>query len=179
MKNMKNALMLQCWYSKISDHWYPWLKNELEARGYQTQFPDIAEFRKDAPDLSIILRDVENLRCINRDTMMVSHSLGCLAALRLAETHPYDTLILVSGWDYNDLTEAHQSFWKTPVDHAAIKKNGKRVIVIHSDNDPYITAFSAEEMSKRLGGTFVCVKNGGHLTAQYGFTTLPAIVPYL
>lgn len=54
----------------------------------------------------------------------------------------------------------------------------KEIYCILSDNDPYITAFTAKEMSKRLGGKFILVKGAGHFTEKYGVTTIPKMIPY-
>lgn len=43
MSTQQNLLFLQSWYSKISDNWYPWLKEQADAKEYTTCFPDISE----------------------------------------------------------------------------------------------------------------------------------------
>ena len=176
---MKKALFLQSWYSQITDNWYGWLKTELEKKGYQTYFPDLPEIRKDVPDMQQMLGQIEALNCIDSDTTVIAHSLGCLLAMRLAEKHQFQKMILVSGWDFDDLTEGHVLFWKNKIDHAAIKQNVQERYVIHSDTDPYFTADTAQCMSKRLGAECIIIPSGGHLTAKTGFTTLPQLLPLL
>ena len=107
---MNKVLFLQSWYSQVSDHWYPWLESELKNKGYQTFFPDIPEMRKDIPDMSKILKFIESLKVIDQDTLIIGHSLGNLLAMRLAEKHCLKGLILVSAWDFDDLTEGHKLF---------------------------------------------------------------------
>lgn len=99
--------------------------------------------------------------------------------MRLAEKYSFDKLFLVASWDYNDLTAEHRLFWKTPINHALIKQHVDKIYCVSSDNDPYVTAFIAEEMSKRLGATFILVKGVGHFTAKDRVTTMPVILPYL
>jgi uncharacterized protein len=176
---MKNVLFLQSWYSKISDNWYLWLETELKNKGYVTNFPDIPEMRERMPDMKKILNHIKSLKVIDKDTVIIGHSLGCLLAMRLAEKYTYKQMILVSGWDFNDLTDEHQLFWETKMNHNQIKEHVKNIVVIHSDNDPYITAITAEDMSKRLGGKFVLIKGGGHFGAKDGFTQLPQILEFL
>ena len=177
--NMKKILFLQSWYSKITDNWYEWLKRELDASGYETHFEDIPEMRKDTPDMNTILTYIESLHFIDENTTIIAHSLGCLLALRLGEHHSFKKMILVSGWDFDDLTTEHSSFWKNKINHDKIKSHVKEICVIHSDTDPYITAFSAREMSKRLGAEFLLIKNGGHITAKDGFTEFPQLLKLL
>jgi hypothetical protein len=176
---MKKVLFLQSWYSQITDNWYLWLKTELEKKGYITIFPDIPEMRKDVPDMKKILSYIESLGVLDEDTTIIAHSLGCLLAMRLAESHPYKSMILVSGWDFDDLYENHKLFWETKIDHEKIKNNVKNIFVVHSDNDPFSTAFCAEEMSKRLGGKFFLIKNGKHFTSKDGFTEMPILLEIL
>jgi predicted alpha/beta hydrolase family esterase len=176
---MKNVLFLQSWYSKIDDNWYGWLKAEVEKKGYKAVFRDISELRNDTPDLEKILNLIKELNVPDRETTVVAHSLGCLVAMRLAEIFSFKKMILVSGWDYDDLTKEHELFWKTKIDHKKIKNNVKEIIVVHSDNDPYFTAFNAEEMSKRLGGQFILIPGGGHFASKEKCVTLPQLLNLL
>ncbi|HLE48519.1 MAG TPA: alpha/beta hydrolase [Patescibacteria group bacterium] len=176
---MKNVLFLQSWYSKVTDNWYPWLKKELEKKGFITHFPDIPEMRKDVPEMSKILKFIESLKIIDKDTIIIGHSLGNLLAMRLAEKHRYKQMILVSAWDYDDLCEGHRLFWKTKINHSKIKGNVKNITVIHSDNDPYYTSISAEDTSKRLNARYILIKGGGHFTAKERTKKIPEILELL
>jgi uncharacterized protein len=176
---MKKALIVHAWYNSPENNWYPWLKNELERKGYSVTLPDFTELRKDVPELITILTQIEKTVKPDNDTVVVGHSLGCLVALRLAEKLTLKKVVLVSGWDFNDLTEGHRKFWKTKLNHAKIMKNVSEIVVIHSSNDPYITASQAEDMCKRFKGKFVLVKDAGHITAKDGYTKLPAILQFL
>lgn len=176
---MKNALFLQSWFSHVTDNWYPWLESELKKMGYTTHFPDIAEFRQDAPDLETILNEIKVMNCIDEETIIIGHSLGAVTAMRIAETQIVRQLILVSAWDFDVLFEAQASFWQTKINHDGIKNNvGKRTI-IHSDNDPYTTRFHAEAMAKRLEAKCIIIPGGGHLTSKDGITQLPEIITSL
>lgn len=176
---MKKALFLQSWYSKVTDNWYPWLEKELQKKGYKTFFPDIPEMRKDVPDMNKILNFIESLKVIDKDTVIISHSLGNLLAMRLAEKHKYKQMILVSAWDYDDLCEGHKLFWKNKINHAKIKKNVKDITIIHSDNDPYYTAIAAEDTSKRLNAKYILIKGGGHFGSKEKTKKLPQILDLL
>ena len=82
--------------------------------------------------------------------------------MRLAEKYKFAKMIIVSGWDFDDLFKAHRLFWKTKINHRKIKNNVKDIVVIQGEHDPYVTASTAEEMSKRLNAKFVLVKGLGH-----------------
>ncbi len=173
---MKSALILISWYGTPKDNWSPWLKTELEKKGYQVSVPDLPTICSDRPDMEEMLKTLK----VDKDTVVIGHSLGALLGLRLAERQKFNKLILVSGWDFDDLTEEHKLFWPDKINHEKIKENVKEIIVIHSSNDPYTTAIAAEGMSKRLNAKFVLVSNGGHLSKKEGDRTeLPEILPYI
>lgn len=112
--------------------------------------------------LNRIVREIP----LDDQTTVIGHSIGCLLAMRLAEKHELDSLVLVAGWDYDDLCQGHVKFWKTKIDHSLIRKNVNKRFVIHSDNDPYYTAIAGEDMSKRLQAKFILVKGAGHFTEK-------------
>ena len=173
---MKNALILQGWYQKPASNWYPWLKKELEAKDFNVLLPDLPTVHTDLPDWKKIEAAIIKLDVINDQTLIIGHSLGCLMALRLAQKHTFRKMILVSGWDFNDLTQEHQLFWQSPLDHPKIKQNVKDIVCVSSDNDPYFTYFTNEQMSQRLGAKSVKVIGAGHFTDKFGISELPQIL---
>ena len=176
---MKQALILHAWHNTPDNHWYPWLKTELETRGYTVYMPEIPTMNSDAPDLATQMDFIEKKVPLSKDFLVVGHSLSALLALRLAEKHQFAEMILIAGWDFDDLTVEHQSFWKTKINHAAIRKNVKHIIVTSSDNDPYMTDFTMKEMAKRFAAEYIFSKGAGHFTKDYGVTTIPGLIQYL
>lgn len=173
------ALILQGWYQKPSQNFYPWLANELKKRGYKVFLPDLPTMHTDLPDMGKQLDCIENIFTIDVDTIIFGHSIGCLLAMRLAEKHAFKKMFLISGWDFDELIEEHKLFWPNKLNHAKIKEHVKKIYCICSDNDPYITPFLTEEMSKRLGGKFVLIKGAGHFTEEYGITEISLLLEYI
>jgi predicted alpha/beta hydrolase family esterase len=173
------ALILQGWFQNPEANWYPWLKKELESRGYDVFLPDLPTIHTDMPDMNKQISFIENVLTIDKNTIIFGHSIGCLLGMRLAEKYKLKKLFLIAGWDFNDLTEGHKLFWPNKLNHALIKKHVHEMYCISSDNDPYMTAFTTEEMSKRLGAQFILVKGAGHFTTQFGITKIPEILNYL
>lgn len=173
---MKKVLILHSWFSTPTNNWYTWLKEKLEKQGYDVNLPDLPELRSKAPNMELILKDIEALTFIDKETIVIGHSIGSLLAMRLAEKYHFRKMILVSGWDFDDLTEGHVHFWKTKINHAVIKNNVKERVVVYSDNDPYFTTATAEDMSKRFEATFHLCKGGGHFTSKSGYSTFPQLL---
>ena len=81
---MKKAYIVHRWDGGPESDWYPWLKNELEKKGFivyipempNTQHPKIEEW---LPHLKKIVGKW------NENTLFVGHSVGCQAILRLME----------------------------------------------------------------------------------------------
>lgn len=173
---MKQALILQGWPQKTTQHWYPWLKIELEKKGYKVFLPALPTMYTKNPNMDKQLKFLEKLVKFNRETVVVGHSLGTQLAMRLAEKHQYKTMILVGGWDFNDLTKGIESFWVRPINHKKIIKNTKKRFVVHSNNDPYVTKLIASDMAGRLKAKFVFIKNGGHFMDTDGYKKFPQLL---
>lgn len=171
---MKKVLILHAWYSKPDGNWYQWLKKELEKKDYRVSLPELTTLDTDLPDMELLLAEIGKM--VDENSILIGHSLTCLLAMRLAERRKFNKMILVAGWDFDDLTYEHRLFWKTKLDHQTIRKNIKEINVIHSDNDPYFTSYQAEEMSKRLGGSFTLIKGAGHFTKKDGVVEIPQIL---
>lgn len=176
---MKNALILHAWHSKTEDNWYPWLKTKLEEKNYQVFTPKIPTFDSNNPQLEISMDFIKKNYLIDKETIIIGHSLGCLLAMRLAEKYQYKKMILVAGWDFDDLTKGHKSFWSNKIDHKKIKLNVMEIYCITSDNDPYVTLFQAQEMSKRLGAQCIVIKKGGHFTTAEKTKQIAQLLPLI
>jgi predicted alpha/beta hydrolase family esterase len=174
---MKQALILISWYGTPESDWLPWLKKQLEKKGYEVAIPDLPTVRTDLPDMEQML----SLLHVSEDTLVIGHSLGALLGLRLAERQKFLKLVLVSGWDFDDgLAPEHRLFWPNKINHKKITENVHEFVVIHSDNDPYTPTQVAKDMCQKLGGTFVLVPNGGHLSQKQGNKTeLPEVLPFI
>lgn len=173
---MKQALILQGWYQKPEDNWYPWLKKELENKGYKVFLPDLPTIHTDLIDMEKQLEFLDKLITLDEESLVVGHSIGSVLALRLAEKYKFGKMILVAGWDFNDLTYEHRLFWPKPIDHTKITSSVKEIYCISSDNDPYFTAFTVEDMSKRLKGKFILIKGAGHFLGEKGVTEIPELL---
>lgn len=175
---MGKALILHAWYNKPENNWYPWLKKELERKGYKVYLPELPTMDTDLPDMNSQLAFIRSLFPIDENTTIIGHSLSCLLAMRLAEDNPYQKMILVAGWDFDDLTAEHKLFWPDKIDHRSIKNNVKEIFCFSSDNDPYFTACQQKEMSKRLNGKLILIKGAGHFTQKENIIKIPELLKY-
>lgn len=176
---MKKAVILHAWFSNPTSNWYPWLKNELENKGYEVWLPELPTMPTKDLDMEAMLKFILEKKFIDKYTVVIGHSLGSVLAMRLAEKIPFTKGIMVAGWDYNDLTPEHKSFWKNMINHELIKSHVSEWVGLISENDPYVTKIIAHEMMGRLNGKAVDVGQRGHFGKDDGIKELPEIMKYL
>lgn len=157
------------------ENWFPWLKSELEQKGYEVTVPAFPN--PDKPLLQPWLEEFEKYKDkINEDTILIGHSLGGMFLLRILErlNQPIKAAIIVSGsagvkpikfyeGDYN-FSNGFDFDWDK------IKLNAKNFIVFHSDNDPYISLGNGELIAEKLGVDLAFISNAGHFNKDAGYT---------
>lgn len=177
---MKKALILHAWFQMPESNWYPWLKGELEKKGYKVWAPELPTMPTNTPDMEAMLKFILEKTFVDDETVVIGHSLGSVLALRLAERIKFGKGILLAAWDYNDLTPEHASFWPNMIDHAKIKENVKEWVFPISENDPYVTVAIAKEVAGRVNGKVLEVGKRGHFLAKEdGITELPEILEFV
>ena len=152
----------------------PWLKRELEAKGFEVRVPAMPT--PDAPRLeewvATIGREAAGENCI-----LVGHSLGCTAILRYLEQVKKKVAgaVLVAGFAerLGDGFEATENFVDAPLDFAKVRKNCGRMVAIFSDNDPYVPLRHGKSFELNLGAEVVVQHSMGHFSGDEGVTQLP------
>lgn len=153
---MKRAFIIHGWASHPQDGWFPWLKLELEQRGYAVTIPamphPLVPTIKDwvaAVTKSVGEPDVE--------TLFIGHSIGCQTVLRYLETvkRPVFGAVFVAGWfELKELGNAVQRAgakpWvETPIGFVEINKVLPRSVAIFSDEDRYVDIRTNEVLFRK------------------------------
>ncbi|HEV8051452.1 MAG TPA: alpha/beta fold hydrolase, partial [Parachlamydiaceae bacterium] len=132
------------------DNWFPYLKNELEKLGVNvvaSEFPDSYLARESywVPFLK------DNLKA-DEQTILVGHSSGAIAAMRLAETDRLLGSVLVGAYhtDMGMTTEKQSGYFDRPWDWEAIVNNQQWIIQFASENDPWIPIEEARFVHDQL-----------------------------
>jgi hypothetical protein len=158
------------------ENWFPWLKQELEIKGYDVvvpQFPSPPIVPAKLSEWFNVLTKYEGL--INEQSIFIGHSLGGIFALRVLErlSHPIyasffvGTPLGVKPILYFDRDKAFSGFdfnWEK------IRGMAKSFVVYHSDDDPYVALGNGNELAKDLGVKLTFVPNAGHFNAKAGYT---------
>ncbi len=161
---MKNALILHGTYGSSQENWFPWLKNKLEELGYQVWVPDLPQANQ--PDYKRYNPFIFDNFDLNKETLLIGHSSGAVAILRLLEDLPkgqvVNKAILVGGFvnnlDWDDL----KGMFDKEFNWDKIKASVKKIVLIHSDDDPYIDMKHGEMLKENLSGQLVIMKGQKH-----------------
>ena len=157
------------------DNWYPDTKKALEQQGLQViaaEFPD--------PMLALAsywLPFLLNELSVDEDTILVGHSSGAIAAMRLAEQHKILGSVLVGAYhtDLNMDTERQSGYFTKPWDWVSIKRHQQWIILFASQDDPWIAIEEPRYIHQQLDCEYHEFKNQGHFGGDYDKPTFPEL----
>ncbi|HZS43154.1 MAG TPA: alpha/beta fold hydrolase [Candidatus Paceibacterota bacterium] len=182
---MKRVIIIHGWGADSKSDWFPWLKKELEVRGFEVQVPDMPE--TETPQIDKWVSQLEKIiGKTDKNTYLIGHSIGTQTALRYL-ARPGNAMggtILVAPWftlmNLEGEDEIAEPWFKTPIDFAMIKKRSSRIVTIFSDNDPVVPFEENTQLFKeRLNPEIIIIKNAGHINGEDGFNELPIVLEKL
>ncbi len=181
---MKRVFIVHGWDGHPNEGWLPWLKNELEQRGFVVEVP--------------LLPDTENPRMYNwvpklaevvgvadDQTFFIGHSMGCQTIARYLESLPNDVVVggavFVAGFfkrltgleDDKDVQETDAHWLQTPLDLAKVKSHLTKSIAIFSDDDPWVPLDNQDDFRDALNSEIIIEHNKSHFNEGAGFFELP------
>ena len=118
---------------------------------------------------------------IDEATTLIGHSLGATFLLRILERQktPVARSIFVAGLidkiGIAKYDELNSSFIETFYDWITIQKNAGRVVCLSGEGDPYVPAQQGEQLAANLGVKNRIIPHGGHLNAEFGYTSFPEL----
>ena len=84
---MKRVFIVHGWGGRPDEAWFPWIKKELEDKGYKVFIPAMPE--TDEPKMELWIPFLSQLvGKPDLNTFFVGHSIGCQAIIRYLETLP-------------------------------------------------------------------------------------------
>lgn len=177
---MKKVYIITGYGASSADHWFNSVKQMLEQRDIQTTIAQMP--RPDQPDVSAWLKYMDSLLVdIDKDTVIVAHSLGCITLVRhlLARqlTPHVKGLIFVSPFANKLATlPILDTFIDSALDISKIKECAAHRDVIVSTNDTIVPPMLSLEFAKTIDATVHTVENGGHFLAEDQYTTFEDVV---
>ena len=81
----KRVFIVHGWSGSPYKDWIPWLKSELQTRGFEAYAPEMPD--PDEPDIAEWVHMLKmSVGKPDRNTFFVGHSIGCQTILRFLET---------------------------------------------------------------------------------------------
>ncbi|WP_324194584.1 RBBP9/YdeN family alpha/beta hydrolase [Nocardia blacklockiae] len=161
----------------VSAHWFPWLAERLATAGHRVSVVPLP-----TPDAPVReeweARLAAEIGTVDADTVLVTHSLATITALRFLAGLDNDWrlggFVAVSGFlsPLPALPELDAYLTDAP-DAAALAPRIEARTMIHSDNDEIVPPASSRALAADLRAERIEVPGGGHFLAAEGFTTLP------
>ncbi|HEX5774692.1 MAG TPA: alpha/beta fold hydrolase [Candidatus Paceibacterota bacterium] len=182
---MKNALLLHGTGNTPSHNWLPWLKAQLEQRGYKVWVPQLPE--AEFPNMDRYVEFVSSAGWdFNNDSILVGHSSGAVAILGILQHLPDGVkarqAILVGSFKDDLGREDLKGLFEKPIVYEKVKTKAQEFILLHSDDDPYCPLEHAEFLAEQLEGELVLLPGEKHFSISTGgerFKELPEILKYL
>lgn len=165
---MKNALILHGTDGYPTENWFDWLRIKLEKANWKVWVPQLPHAEKPSirryNEFVFGNKDWE----FDEDSAIIGHSSGAVAILGILQNLPddviVDTCILVGAFKNNLDWDALDDLFLDPFDFEKIKKHAKRVIFIHSDNDPYCPLEHTEYLSQQLDAKLRVIPGQKHFS---------------
>ena len=181
----KRVFIIHGWDGYPDEGWFPWLKKELEQKGFQVQIPTMPEPAEPKIEawvshLSKIVGDV------NENTFFVGHSIGCQTILRYLESVPADKkvggAIFVAGWftlmnlETEEEKEIAKPWLEISIDFEKVKQHTKKFFAIFSDDDEVVPFDNKDMFEKRLDAKTFVEQKKGHFSGSDGVLELPVVL---
>lgn len=179
---MKNALILHGTGNNSQGNWFPWLRSELEKKGWKVWAPDLPESKnpsvKRYNDFIFSNPDWK----FNNESIIVGHSSGAVAILgllqHLPEENKIDSCFLVGSFKNSLGIRELDGLFEEPFDFEKIKEHARKFIFIHSDNDPYCPLEDVKFLAEKVGGELIVKSGQGHFNLEISqeYKKFPALL---
>ena len=181
----KRVFIIHGWGGNPQEGWFPWLKRELELRGFEVHVPQMPNAEKPRLE-NWVPALAQAVGVADEQTYFVGHSMGAKTTSCYLETLPADVKIggavFVAGF-FKRLTlgedEDHataDAFLSFPLDFAKVRSHLPKSIAIFSDDDPYVPLDNQDDFRDKLGSEIIIEHGIGHFSGETGTTELPIVL---
>ncbi len=177
---MKRVFIIHGWGGNPEEGWFPWLKKELEAKGFTVTVPAMPN--TDEPKIETWVPFLkEQIGKADENTYLVGHSMGCQTIMRYLEglaDEKIGGIVFAAGF-FNlknenledDEERAIAKPWlETPIDTNKILTHVDKITAVFSDNDDWVPLSDSEIFKERLKAKIIIEHNKSHSSRQ-GYST--------
>ncbi|MCX2454022.1 alpha/beta hydrolase [Pedobacter sp. PLR] len=178
--NGKQVYIVHGYMASVKDHWFEWIKTELEKEGIPVHILAMPDSGKPQPE-AWINHLKENVK-ITGETYFVGHSLGCISLLLYLNRYKLKTsgMILVAGFleQLKDIPEL-DSFLEEQISTTALIQNVPKRLVIAAIDDDVVPFELTKKQAIALDAPLVAIPNGGHFLGRDGYSDFPELLKEL
>jgi predicted alpha/beta hydrolase family esterase len=162
--------------ANAEDLWLPSVKESLEELDIETvaqTMPDNLRARE-----SIWIPYLINNLHIGENSIVVGHSSGAVAAMRLAETQRLLGSVLVGAnhTDLGDALERKSGYFSRPWKWDKIRENQDFIIQFASTDDPFVPIEEARHIHEQLDSDYHEFSDKGHFGGDREMLEFPELV---
>lgn len=186
---MKRAVILHAFEQTSKSHWYPWLKGQLEERGYEVWAPDMPN------NAHPNARETTNFLLANKNwnfkgSLIIGHSWGAVQIMHLLQNLLDDqkvkSAVLVSAYT-SDIVDKFEwarplsGLFMEPFEFNKIKTAANKIVFVHGDDDPYCDPKQARWLAEQLNSEYISIKGGKHFSTSSdpAYTEFPKLIELL
>lgn len=161
---MKNAIIFHGSGCTPNSYWIPWLKKELEKKGYLVFVPQLPD--AEVPDIKKWLPFALKNFHFNSETVLIGHSSGGPLILSVLESISVQLrqAILVAGFGRQIDPKNPEPIIQEKYNWKKIQDNIRDIVFINSDNDPWkCDDKQGKFLFDCLGGTLIIRHGEGHM----------------
>lgn len=176
---MAKIYVIHGYESSSQKNWFRWLESFVK----QENLGDI--FLLDMPNPNNPSLDSwcdclkERIGCVDLETYIIAHSLGCVACLQFLTQEVFATMggvILVSGFDQKIKgLSLLDSFVENPLDFTKLTKQIAKRAVVAARDDTIVPFEHTQSLAQKLEADFMLYQKGNHFMGSDGFTELPIV----
>ncbi|MEK7604787.1 MAG: alpha/beta fold hydrolase [Patescibacteria group bacterium] len=182
---MKRVFIVHGWAGTPQEGWFPWLRTELENRGFQVFVPQLPDANVPSPHTWVPALAAA-VGVADRDTYFVGHSMGCQTIARYLEG--LDDSVTVGGVVYvagffsslaldTDEDEKVWNEWKIPpLDFARVRACSPKSVALFSDDDPWVPLRNQDDFRDKLGSEIIVEHGMNHFNESSGCLELPIVL---
>jgi len=176
---MKRVVFIHGWEGSPEEGWRPWVKRELEQKGFQVLNPAMPN-PKYPKQKEWVEHLAEVIKTPDEETILIGHSLGAITILRYLESLPEGQKIggavFVAGFSDDLQIPEIKDFFTTEIKWDKVKQHCQTFIALHSDNDPYVPLTHREIFQDKLNAQVVTMHNMRHFSGDDGIRELPQLL---
>lgn len=175
----ENYIILHGSFGSNEGNWFPWLKEQLEARNKQVSVPQmpVGIDNQNFKSWSSILDTLT----INENTIIIAHSISPAFVCKYLITNKITVKKLIFVCGFNNYFGINYEFdtVNKPMfidNFYDVKNYCNDIVCFYSDNDPYVSYVAEKDFADNLTNNQYIIANGGHINSESGYIKFEEIL---